>query len=64
MTNQEAKDIFDTRKTGYYWVKLPVYGWQIGLFTVVDNLWYFLVTNRQYRDDLLIEIDENAITRP
>jgi hypothetical protein len=54
----------DIRKSGYYWVKLPVnYGWQIGLYTTVDRLWSFFVTSRQYTDKLLIEIDEREITR-
>lgn len=52
----------DERKTGYYWVKLRGdYGWQIGLYTSIDNLWSFLITSRQYRDSLLLEIDENEI---
>tara|TARA_R110000796_G_scaffold195046_2_gene311522 strand:- start:2033 stop:2389 length:357 start_codon:yes stop_codon:yes gene_type:complete len=54
----------DIRKSGYYWVKLPAnYGWQIGCYTAIDELWSFFVTKHEYTDDLLLEIDEKEIIR-
>ena len=52
------------RKSGYYWVNIhESYGWQLGYYHNFTETWSFFVTNKEWTDDLVIEIDEKEIVR-
>ena len=52
------------RKTGYYWVNIhSSYGWHLGLYSDFTELWLFHVTNKEYTDELVVEIDEREVLR-
>jgi hypothetical protein len=52
------------RKSGYYWVKMKDKEvWYISLYTQFDGMWSFFHTEHQYTDELLLEIDENVLSR-
>lgn len=57
----ENKISFDPKEDGFYWIKVNGYGWIIGLYTGLDNLWTTCNSKTQYRTSDLIEIDTNRL---
>ena len=52
------------RKSGYYWVNIhSSYGWNIGYWYSLTERWSFFVTQNEWTDDLVIEVDEKEIVR-
>jgi len=54
----------ENRECGYYWVNIhSSYGWQLGYWQQSTETFSFLVTSKEWTNDLVIEVDEKRIIR-